>query len=603
MPVHLDSPDPRPPRRKAARKLRRFVARDGRDHLWAFLDLLDGRPALRKILLIGVPALVIAVGLGAWGYKHWARSNAVRIARQWLDAGRLDQAGIAIQNAVAAEPGLPDPWRLASELAWRKGNRAASVGFAKRAAALGGYRAGDVLAWAEASILSDDAEQAREAEVYLDPKAQASTRALRLAGEIARRAGRFEEARGPFQAALEEDAKTGAPSSLAVDEVPLGIVCLQTGSAEDRSRGQTLLAKWAPDPKWGAEALRALLADAVSHGDRGQTSRWAGELRVHPLCTLADIPVCLKALAGSDLARYQAMLRPLEDNSRSVATQAAQLLGWLTQIGQGEEAVRWGESLDPASARKPPIAPGIAEALRSTHRWADLQAWVDGADWGRDLEFLGRAYGMVAARELGDGPRADSLWSAVHADGGMSPAHALFAGESLYAWGYPKEAVALLWLAADRPDLAFQALGSLARLYQVQRDAVGQYRAFGRLNAMRNDDRNIANNFAYFAALTDLGNQTQIERIAEDNFIHEPSDVFYRSTYAFVLVWLGQSTRAMTLMEPVSRDWRRSPVVAFAYGAALAGVGRKPEARQVFDSLGPRDLDPMEVDWIRSALR
>jgi hypothetical protein len=185
----------------------------------------------------------------------------------------------------------------------------------------------------------------------------------------------------------------------------------------------------------------------------------------------------------------------------------------------------------------------------------------------------------------------------------MSPAHALFAGESLYAWGYPKEAVALLWLAADRPDLAFQALGSLARLYQVQRDAVGQYRAFGRLNAMRNDDRNIANNFAYFAALTDLGNQTQIERIAEDNFIHEPSDVFYRSTYAFVLVWLGQSTRAMTLMEPVSRDWRRSPVVAFAYGAALAGVGRKPEARQVFDSLGPRDLDPMEVDWIRSALR
>lgn len=578
------------------------MARDSRDHLWALLDLLDARPALRKMLLMGVPALVIAVGFGVWGHQHWTRSNAVRIARQWLDADRLDRAGIAVQNAIATEPGLPDPWRLASELAWKKGNRAASVGYAKKAAALGGYQADYVLSWAEASILSDDAEQAREAEVYLDAKAQASPRALRLAGEIARRGGRFEEARGPFQAALDEDTKSGAPSP-AVDEVPLGIVCLQTGPAEDRARGQALLAKWAPDPRWGAEALRALLADAVSHGDREATSRWAGELRVHPRCTLGDIPVCLQALAGSDPARYQAMLRPLEDNSRSVATQAAQLLGWLTQIGQGAEAVRWGESLDPGYARKPPIAPGIAEGLRATHRWADLQAWVDGADWGRDLEFLGRAYGMVAARELGEGPRADLLWNGVYADGARSPAHALFAGDSMYAWGYPKEAVALLWVAADRPDLAFQALGSLARLYQVQRDAVGQYRAFGRLNAMRNGDRNIANNFAYFAALTDLGSQSQIEHIAEDNFAQEPGDVFYRSTYAFVLVWLGQSSRAMALMQPVSRDWRGSPAVAFAYGAALAGVGRKPEAREVFDSLSPRDLDPVEVEWIQAALR
>jgi predicted Zn-dependent protease len=599
-----ERPDPpSPPQKEGARSLRRFMARDSREHLWALLDSLEARPALRRALLIGLPALAVAAGLGVWGYQHWARSNAIRIAQQWLDAGRLDRASEAVQDALRNEPDLPASWRLASELAWREGNRIASVGYAKRAAEVGGYQADDVLSWAEASILSDDTEQEQVAVSFLDPvTAQASPRALRLAGEMARRGGRFAEARDRFQAALQADAKAGEPSAPA-DEVPLGIVCLQTGSAQDRALGQTLLAKWAPDPKWGVDALRALLADAVAHGERDAVVRWAEGLRMNPRLTLGDVPTCLQALADFDAQGYQAMLAQLEDKCRSSPTQSAQLLGWLTQIGRGEEAIRWGESLDPAGARKPPIAQGIAEALRAQHRWADLQAWVAQGDWGRDVEFLEWAYGMTAARQLGDGPKADSLWQSLYADGRLYPAHALFAGDALVAWGSPKEAADLLWQAAERPDLAYQALGSLARLYQVQHDAVGQYRAFNRLNAMRPADRGIANNLAYFAALTDLGSQTHIERIAEDNFNSEPGNAAYRSTYAFVLVWSGQASKAMTLLEPVSREWKGSPAVAFAYGAALASLGRKSEAREVFDSLDPRNLGPQEQEWIRAALR
>jgi predicted Zn-dependent protease len=373
--------------------------------------------------------------------------------------------------------------------------------------------------------------------------------------------------------------------------------------AEDRVRGQALLAKWASDPDWGVDALRALLADAVAHRDRGAATRWAEGLRMNRRCTLGDIPVCLQALADSDTAAYQAMLGPLEDQSRSNPTRAAVLLGWLTQIGRGEEAVRWGQSLEPADALKPPIAPGIAEALRATQRWPELQAWVDKGDWGRDLGFMQWAYGLLAAQRLGDKPREDSLWASLRDDGIANPAHALFAGDALIAWGLPREAAELLWSAADRADLAYQALGSLARLYQVQGDAEGQYRAFSRLNAMRPYDRKIANNFAYFAALTDLGSQTHVEPIAKDNFTHEPGNAVFRSTYAFVLVWSGQASRAMKLMVPVSRDWKKSPAVAFAYGAALAGLGRKAEAREVFGSLDPRSLDPKETDWIQAALR
>ncbi len=579
------------------------MARDGRERLWAFLDLLDARPALKKSLLIGVPVLVVAAGLGFWGYHQWARTNATRIGRQWLDAGRLDRAAIAIQEAITNEPELPASWRLASELAWKRGNRAASVEYARKAAVASRYQADDVLAWGDAAILSDDDEQVHEAEAHLDPAtARESPRALRLAGEVSRRSGHFADARDRFQEALRVDTDAHA-RSVAIDEIPLGIASLQTGAAPDRTAGQALLAKWAPDPSWGVEALRALLADAVAHRDRDAAARWAESLRNHPRCTLGDIPVCLQAFAEFDPERYQAVLAPLEERSRSSPTQAAQLLGWLTQIGQGAEAVRWGESLDPASSRKPPVVVGIAAALRATRRWADLQDWVGRGDWGHDLGFVGWAYGMLAARQLGDGPKADALWQSLNADGSASPAHALFAGDSLVAWGYPTEAATLLWAAADRPDLAYQALGSLARLYQVQRDAVGQYRAFSRLNAMRPDDRRIANNFAYFAALTDMGSQTRNESIAEDNFTSEPTNVVYRSTYVFVLARSGQGSRAMALIEPVSSAWKTSPAVAFAYGSALASVGRKSDAKEVLDSLNPGDLGPMEADWIRAQVR
>ncbi len=581
---------------------RRLAARGARENLWAVLNALDARPALRRRLLFGVPALVAAAVLCALGYHHWSRQNAVRIARQWLDANRLDRAAVAVQQAIASEPDSPPPWRLASELAWKRGNWEASVGYARKAAAAGHNQQDDVLAWGEAAVLSGDLAQAREALGVLDKAGDASTaRALRLSGELGRREHRFTQARDQFQAALRADLAAGTPAP--ADEVPLGIVSLQTGSDADRTAGRAILSKWASDRRWGAESLRALIGDAEGHLENGAAADWADRLLAHPLCTLGDIPVCLGALARLDAVRFRTALAPLEDKSRADPTLAAQLIGWLNGIGQSDEALAWSRSLDKSTVSRPPVAPGIAEALRATRRWAELQAWTDAGDWGPDLGFLEWAYAMVAARRQGDAPKADQLWKSLEDEGRRNPAHALLAGESLYAWGFPRESAALLWEAADRQDLAYQALGSLARLYQVQDDAVGQYRAFSRLNEMRPEDREIANNFAYFAALTDIAGQARVLRVARDNVDSDPTSVTYRSTYAFVLAWAGDAAKALSVIEPVSGEWRKSPAVAFAYGAALAGVRRKAEAREVLGSLDRRNLSTREREWMESVLR
>lgn len=581
---------------------RRLAARGPRENLWAILNALDARPALRRRLLFGVPALVVVALLCALGYHHWSRQNAVRIARQWLDANRLDRAAISIQQAMAAEPESPAPLRLASELAWRKGNFEASVGYAKKAAAAGNNQRDDVLAWGEAAVLSGDLAQAREALGVLDNAGAApSARQLRLSGEVERREHRFARARDQFMAALRADKADGM--TIPADEVPLGIVSLQTGSAGDRASGQAILSKWASDPHWGAEAMRALIGDAEGHLENRTAADWADRLLAHPLCTLGDIPVCLGALARVDAARFRSALAPLEDKSRADPTLAAQLIGWLNGIGQPEEALAWSRSLGGPVASRPPVAPGIAEALRATRRWAELAALTEAGDWGPDLGFLEWAYAMVAARNLGETAKADALWKSIEDEGRRNPAHALLAGESLYAWGFPRESASLLWEAADRQDLAYQALGSLARLYQVQDDAVGQYRAFSRLNEMRPGDREIANNFAYFAALTDIAGQARVLRVARDNLDAEPTNATYRATYAFVLAWAGDSAKALSVIGPVSGDWRKSPAVAFAYGAALSGAGRRAEAREVLGSLDPRRMSSRERQWVESAMR
>src|SRR5471032_85559 len=177
-----DNPDPRSAYpTKSSASMKRFISRGPRDHLWAFLDLMDARPGLKKLLLIGLPMLAIAIGCGVWGYERWARTNAVRIARQWLEAGRLDRAGVAIKDAIENEPDMPESWKLASELAWKKGNKAASVEFARKSAEVSGYRDAEVLDWGDAALLADDDGQAREALGHMDPlSALNSGRALRL---------------------------------------------------------------------------------------------------------------------------------------------------------------------------------------------------------------------------------------------------------------------------------------------------------------------------------------------------------------------------------------------------------------------------------------
>jgi tetratricopeptide (TPR) repeat protein len=573
-----------------------WAAFDLRDRWWRLLDLWEARRTLRRLVYGALAAVVAVIVVEVWIYPWWVRRNALSIARQWINAGRLDNAAEAVKDAMAAAPDRPEPWQLAAELAQLRGRKAEVVDDARQAAALGGGNPDLVLTWAAAALRADQFDEAHRALAKLPPAESAkSAFAQRLLGELARRKGALASAKDHFEAALRLDGPG------AINEVPLGLILINAADPAWRQRGIGLLSKWTADPEWGTEALRPLLEDAIGKDDRPGMLKWAQALRAHPRCTLGDMPDCLLALSKTDERLFGDAVAALEKDDAASPESAAQLVGWLNQIGRSDEACRWMKTLPLHGTPRPPLAVVGAEALRQAAAWRELEDWTRHGDWG-DLDFLRWLYGMEAGRRLGDNGSADEFWQTLRNHAAANSVHALFAGSTIYTWGRVPEAEALWWAAADQTGpAAIDALGTLARHYQVRRDAEGQYRAFRQLHFLHPQDAGATNNFIYFAALTGNGGPL-VEQLAKDNLAHNPQDRAYLATCAFVDYMQGRNGEALAMLKPVAADAAKSPALSFAYGLALAGAGRKTEARALLEPLSSTLQTTREVELIKSAL-
>jgi tetratricopeptide (TPR) repeat protein len=568
-----------------------------RDYWWRLLDFFEASRARRIALYLGGVLLIAGLAAWTWAYPWWERRNAIRIAQQWLDAGQLHNAADAAQRAATLAPDRPEPWQIAAELARLGRQYDQALQYARRAAELAPDDFPIAITVASAALNAGKAAEAAEI-LNKQPadRLATSAEAQRLRGELARRELRLTEARDAFEVALKLDG------GRAINEVPLGLILLRSKLAPERQRGLELLGHWTTDREWGPTALRTLLADAIEHNERPAMVRWAEALRGHPAVTVGDMPLWLQALARADATRYAAALAQLEKAHAVSPDAAAQLLGWLNQIGRSEDAVAWMKTLPAPAMHRPPLAALAAEAYRATGAWSELQAWTESADWGPATNFLRWTYGLAAARKLNDAARADEQWRTLYNHAQLNTGHALFAASTLYSWGFATEAEALWWRAGEQDGAnAIEALGALARHYQVARDADGEYRAFRRLHLLQPQSPDIGNNFAFFALL--LGREQRLaEQVARRNAEQYPENLNYLATFAFVSVQQGRYAEALARLQSKASLSGSSPGLGFVYGLALAGSGRKNEARAILDALPPASLTTSEVELIRQTL-
>ena len=569
-----------------------------RDLWWGLLDRWETKRSFRRMLIGFLAVGVVIAAISIWGYPWWTKRNSVKLAREWLAAGRLNYAVEAVQQAIALDPKNPEPWQIAAELARRRGQKEKAVEYARHAAELAPENTALLIAWAAEALR---AELTAEAEQTLNkvPRAdlEKSPDAQRLLGEIARRNLKLDDAKKHFETALLLDGP------IALDEVPLGLILLNAKDPAERQLGLKVLTKWTTDREWGATAARTLLSDASGRDDHPAMVQWAEALRNHPGCTVSDMPNCLLALSRADDARFLQVVTVMEKDHAVSPQAATQLLSWLNQIGRSAEAIRWMRTLPAADMQRPPLAVAAAEALRATGDWTGLQTWVEHQDWGAEVNFLRWAYGMQAAHLLGDEAKADELWRTLDSHAQLNGVHALFAGSTIYSWGRTKEAEALWWRAAGQEGkIALDALGTLARYYQGQRDADGQYRVFRQLHLLRPQDAAIGNNFSFFSALTGR-EQRLAEQVARANLALEPHNPIYAATSAFNLFMQNRTDEALALLKPFATETHRSPALAFAYGLALAGTNQKSAAHALLDKLPAETLTLREVEVIAAALK
>ena len=570
---------------------------DLREHWWRFQDRWEHQRSFRITLLSASGLLVVLLAAGLLLYPWWTQRNAVRITRKWIEADRLDYAAESINRALAGNPARPEYWRLAAEIARLNRQPAQAVENARRAAALAPGNSEYAMVLASEALQAEQVPVAQRALASLPADILVgSAPAQRMLGEIARRRHQLAEAAKYFEAALQLDGP------LAIDEVPLGLVLTSSGSEPDHTRGQTLLSRWAADRVWGPASLRGLLGSARQTGDKAATAKWAQALLQHPGVTVADLPICLGALADADPAAYAKVLAGLKQAHAISPPAATQLLGWLNQIGRTADALDFIRSLPPEGMRRPPLVAAAAETLRQSHDWVALLDWTGNGSWGNDVDFLRWVYRWEAARQTGDTGTAAELWQTLRSHTQLLGGHGLFAASTLYAWGRVSEAVALYWLVADQSnDSAIQALGSLARHYQVQRDAEGQYRAFRRLHTLHPQDAAIGNNFAFFAALT--GNEIRsAAKAAGANLQADPQNLDFLATAAFISLMDNRAGDALAQLQPKTGNGAKSPGFAFVYGLALAKTGNRDAARPLLQQLPPESLTLQEVELIRTSL-
>jgi tetratricopeptide (TPR) repeat protein len=575
-------------------RLRHFELREA---WWAFLDAWESRRALR-VWTYSVVGVLILVGVLWFGvYPRWAQRNAIRMARQWIEAGQPGYAAETVQKAIEANPKEPELWMLAAELARLNKQGSMEVQYMHQAVLARPGESKYVLEWASAALRADKLSEAEQALAGLraDELAQ-SSHAQRMFGEIQRRKGQLVEARNHFEAALKIDGSGG------VNELPLGLCLLSMRDAAERQRGLDMLSKLADDKEWGAGALRVLLTDASLQNDRAAMAKWAEALRTNPRCTVGDMPNCLAALVRADEAKYSEVMARLKQAHLANPESAAQLIGWLNQIGRSAEALEWMRTLPEANLKRPPLVVSKAEALRQVGDWMALKNWVLLGEWDGGLDFLRWAYAYQAARSLGDEQGAAEFWRLLDKDAQKNNVHALFAGSTIFSWGLVGEAETLWWHAAEQNNnIAIEALGTLARHYQVRRDAAGQYKVFNQWHTLHPLDDAVSNNFAFFAALT--GNREQLaEQLARENAVRQPTDSTYQATHAFVLLMRHRPEQALKVIKPLAAEAEKSPAVAFVYGLTLAGTGEKAEARKILQKIDPATLTLREVELIKTAL-
>lgn len=514
--------------------------------------------------------VVLGFGVGLFGFasvhqgwNRWRKTRLLAEASDRLEHNNLNEAEVRARKALAIDPKSLVATRILAETT-EKQNRAETVAWRAQIAQLD-PRLENELNLASAALRFGRFDVARNALGRVAPEDREKAAYHIVAGWLYRAQGNIAEEERHFAAAVAQEPTND------VYQFNLAVLQILSPDPGKNAAARSQLERLSKVPEFRAEALRALLDNALRQNQIDTANELAQALQMSPQVTFADYLLCLDLYRKLSSEKFDALLDKVKPVAAREGHDLAQLLGWMNKNGLAGAGLKWSDKLSADLTNRSPVAIAVAEALARTKNWSRLKRWTRGSSWGDD-DYLRLAYQAYAARRsrrtaAESEAEFDALWNSAMAAAAARPEHEVALARLASTWDLTQEAEQLWLRVAKVPAERREALDALYALYRAANDLPNLRLTAERLHESSPEEVGLAANAARFALLLE-NNPASGRDLAKQAYEKAPHDPAATVTYAFALYGIGRTAEGIRILEKLPPDQLNDPHAA-VYAALL----------------------------------
>jgi predicted Zn-dependent protease len=548
------------------------------------------KKALIFVLVMG------AVAVGGWSgrkaYKKATERRMIAQANRCLANKDGRNAVLCLQRALQVNPISVPAGEMMADLLESAGLPAA-LGWRIRNAQLQPGNMTNRLNWAETAIKLRDFKSATDALAGLDAKSKSTARYHKLSGALAWGLGKSDEAEEHYR-----EARRLEPGNLSI-VMNLDTIGLASTNGQVASAARSSLEQVATNAEFRLIALRYLAADASARKLYSKAVAYTAEVVRDPAATAGDKIDYLQLLHLANGTNFASWLASLKQDATRSPVEAFSLGQWMARTEGPTNALRWLQSLPPATQTNLPLPLIIADCHIALQDWKGLVALVQREDWA-EANCFRLALESLGQRSMGQERASQTAWRkalrlSTHRLDRLARLAQVTAG-----WGWdPQNTEVLNEIASQFPREQWAVDQLLRKFY-----AAGNARALGdflaKMYAAHPSDPRLKNNLANIFLLrkTDLDKAYRLAREAYDS---SPENPFFISTYAYSLLLQNKQNEAVKVVSSLKPEYLQIPSVAAYYGVVQAESGHKDAAKAPLERAAAAKLLPEEEEIVRLA--
>lgn len=561
---------------------------------WDLVPVEQTHWSKKPLPWLGVAALVclalLALPRVQARYRLWAEHRGIGRAAQAYLQGDFNQAVVDARGVLKKNPHSPEATRIIAKsleamhspqaLAWRRELESMQGGDAE-----------NLLGLANASLQTGDFAGAERALGKLKPEEQTSAHYHSIVGKIA---AHHRDAAGAETHAVEAVRREPGNDEYRVQ---LAAVQLTSRIPETRTAALGVLEKMIENPAQHLVALRTLLVDATSHGERSRTRELATTLAADPAANFSDKVARLGILRSTRDPESIPYLEKLEELAGTDEEQLYKLMSWMNENDLALAVLDWEGKLPAEILARPPVCTTLADAYARAANWKGLRTKIEHASWG-DMEFLRFAFLCRALERLEDPSASKAAWNNALVAAQVRPEWIEVLGKVTKAWGWKQRSEETLWKLAGGDRIPRWAAESLWSAALARKDTAKLYEASKLLVKADPNNPGPRNNYVFLALLTGQTADSPND-LAADLYKQNPKELNIASTYAFSLFQQGRGAEAVTVLETFPPEQLRAPQAATYYAISLAAAGNAERADEYFQLSANAPLLPEETAIVK----